>query len=396
LRILHVTNYQVPGYGYEEIMLAQAQRQLNQESAIVASTYLHPRGFYSVLRERFPQRRVAASEQSVNGVSIVRLPGIEFGQRVWIRGLERQVRRFRPDVVHCHNLLQFHPIRMALLKARTRVSFALVVDDHMHFSVMRRSFAGRAFYALFRALVRPFLVRQVDSFCAIDDEAKNYLESACGISAPIEVMPLGVDTDQFKNSAERRRQARESLGIGEGETVYLYTGKVIEAKGIHILVKAASILLDRGQPVRVVVVGDSDHQYLDKLKAQVEGTGHVLQFTFLPSRAHAELPELYAAADVGVWPRQESMAVYEALSMALPVIVSDVSGCLSLLRGIASTFRFDDHDSLAETMGQLTSSTARAPLAEAGRRKAEQQFSWREAASRYIDTYRRALNGGRP
>jgi glycosyltransferase involved in cell wall biosynthesis len=175
----------------------------------------------------------------------------------------------------------------------------------------------------------------------------------------------------------------------------MYTGKVIEAKGIHILVKAAAILLDRGLTVRVVVAGDSDHHYLAKLKPQIEATGHVAQFMFLPSRTHAELPDLYAAADVAVWPRQESMAVYEALSMAIPVIVSDISGCLSLLRGVASTFRFDDPGSLAETMGQLASSTARAPLAEASRRRAEQQFSWKEAASRYMATYRRALDGAR-
>jgi hypothetical protein len=135
MRIVHVTNYQVPGYGYEEIMLARAQRRLNHEPIILTSNYLHPRGAYTVLRDRFPRRRVEPSDE---------------------------VRQLDPDVVHCHNLMQFHPLRMAWLKARSRVRFGLVVDDHMHFGFMRRSPLGKAAYLVFRRLVQPLLAKEVD------------------------------------------------------------------------------------------------------------------------------------------------------------------------------------------------------------------------------------------
>jgi glycosyltransferase involved in cell wall biosynthesis len=391
MRIVHVTNYQVPGYGYEEIMLARAQRRLNHEPIILTSNYLHPRGAYAVLRDRFPRRRVEPSDELVDGVRVIRLPGLEIGQRVWIRGLERQIRRLDPDVVHCHNLMQFHPMRMAWLKARSRVRFGLVVDDHMHFGFMRRSPLGKAAYLVFRRLVQPLLAREVDRYCAIGDDTKSYLETACGVRSRVDVRPLGVDMDAFTNSAERRVQARRSLGLQDGETVYVYTGKLIPAKGIHLLIQAALRLIEQGQRVRVLAVGDADHHYLDGLKRETEKGGREADFTFLPSRLQSDLPDVYAAADVAVWPRQESMAIYEALSMELPVIVSDQCGYLSMLGGLVRTYRHDDVASLAGAMRDLVDVPARRQLAGMARQVADQEFSWTRSAQRYLDTYNEAL-----
>ncbi len=396
MTIVHVTNYQVPGYGYEEIMLARAQARLSHNAIIVASNYLHPRGFYAVLRERFPRRRVEPSEEIVEGVRIIRLRGVEIGQRVWLRGLERQIRALKPDVVHCHNVMQFHPLRLALLKARRQSSFALIVDDHMHFSVMRRGLLGRAAYALFRTLVRPFLGKEVDRYCAIGADTRDYLMSVCGIQPPIDVRPLGVDTDVFKNSADRRARARGDFGVADGETVFVYTGKIIPAKGIHVLTKATLTMLERGARVRLIVVGDADPEYLQSLKADVGQMGRSEHFVFLPSRSQTDLPDTYAAADVAVWPRQESMAVYEALSMGLPVILSDASGFVSMLNGVVRTFPFDESTSLADVMQELISTRVREPLGKAARKLAEQKFSWNRAAERYMETYGEAMRRRRP
>src|SRR5665213_2496382 len=103
MRIAHVTSYQVPGYGYEEIMLAREQKRLGHEVEIFTSNFLHPGGQYVVLSHRFPRRKVSPMDDTQSGIPVHRLPSTEFMQRPWIRGLARKVQEFRPDIVHCHN-----------------------------------------------------------------------------------------------------------------------------------------------------------------------------------------------------------------------------------------------------------------------------------------------------
>ena len=116
-------------------------------------------------------------------------------------------------------------------------------------------------------------------------------------------------------------------------------------------------------------------------------------FHFEPSVDHIELPPVYAAADVGVWPgRQESMAILEALSTGLPVIVDTSSGYAPIIkRGMGLLFHPDDEMSLAQAMLALTDSSRRRGMGAVGRDVVSQSYSWRQCAERYVNVYRRAL-----
>jgi glycosyltransferase involved in cell wall biosynthesis len=391
MKIAHITNYVVPDFGYEELQLAKAQAQLGHEVAIFTSNFLHPGGpAYGVLRARFPQRKVEPAEEIQSGVRIIRVASWELpGSRMWMHGLLQQVKTFAPDVVHCHNLLQIQTVRMAFAKAFGGLRLRLVVDDHMHASVVRRSMTGRAFYAFHRAAIQPILNREVDRFCAISEDTRNYLREMCGVKAEIELRPLGVDVDVFKPSTSLRAEWRRRFDVDEGDLVLLYTGKVIEAKGVHVLVAAGLRLLDEGGRVKVVVVGDADPGYLERLKHDIAVAGRVKDFHFHPGVQHAELPGPYASADIAVWPRQESMAIFEAMATAVPVVISGRSGYSTLVtNGPGVTFAHDDVVTLAGTLRGLFDPGRRTTHGAAGRAVTQSEYSWRRSAERYLQTYR--------
>ncbi len=393
MRIVHVTNYHIPGYGYEEVYLGRAQLDLGHEVSIITSNYLHPTGAYSVLSRRFPQRQVPPSEEDSEGVHIIRLPSHEIGARVWLRGLERRIATIDPDVVHCHNVLQFHPPRLALLKATRRSRFQLIVDDHMQTSVMRRSVGGVLFYRIYRSLMQPVIGHYVAHYSGKNDDAAMYMHNACGISLPIEVIPLGVDIRRFVASSTHRAQFRRLHDIPIDAIVYLYTGKVVEPKGPHLLVEAALRLLHRGRFIHVVVLGDADERYLEAMRQRVIGMDTSPYFHFLPSITHEELPAAYAGADVGVWPRQESMALFEALSAEVPVIISSSSGHASAIQGRGGLlFEGENVDSLAEAMEKFALPSLRSAMGRSGRKLVENAYSWRLSAERYIAAYQRAIS----
>jgi len=390
MKIVHITSYLVPGFGYEELPLARAQRRLGHDVTIIASNFLHPPGaFYGVLKARFPERRVKPREEDQDGVRVIRLGSWELpGRRVWMRRLSREVQRIDPDVVHCHNLLQTQTVRVVLGKARGRAPRRLVVDDHMHQSVVRRTIAGRVFYLLYRAALQPFMTREIDSFCAISEDTREYLRDMCGVRAPIEVRPLGVDVDVFKPSPSLRLEWRRRLDLGSNDLVLLYTGKVIEAKGVHVLIAAALRLLNEGERLKVLAVGDPDPAYLEQIKHQIAAAGHTENFRFEPSVPHSELPGAYASGDIAIWPRQESMGAFEAMSTSIPVVVSNHSGYFKLVTsGPGVAFEHDDDASLAQVLRTLFDPARRTALGGAGRTLTEREYSWQRSAERYLETY---------
>lgn len=393
MRIAHVTSYQIPGFGYEEIYLARAQQALGHEVTIVTSNYLYPNGIYAVLSQRFPQRQIAPCEEESEGVRVTRLASHEIAGRVWLSGLEARIESIRPDVVHCHNVLQFHTARLALMKAVSRRPFTLVVDEHMQTSVMRKSMGGKLFYRTYGMLAQPVIGHYVAHYSAKNDDAKRYMENACRIRAPIEVMALGVDTDRFIASETQRQVWRSAVGIPQDALLFVYTGKLIRAKGPHLLAEAAIKVLQDGMATHVAFVGDAEAEYVTSMHQSVTRAGLGEYFHFLPSVPHSELPAVYASGDVGVWPRQESMAMFEALSAGLPVIVNSSSGYAPVVEsGVGLVFDPDSASSLAQSMVAISDLRLRKQMGAMGRALAIRSYSWKQCAERYVDAYQRTLD----
>jgi glycosyltransferase involved in cell wall biosynthesis len=311
---------------------------------------------------------------------------------VWLHGLESRISEIDPDVVHCHNVLQFHPPRLALMKAAGRGRFGLIVDEHMQTSVMRRSIGGVVFYRLYGALLQPLIGHYVAHYSAKNSDALTYMRRACGINRTIDVIPLGVDTAKFVASSTLRDQFRRRYGIPAEALVFLYTGKIVEPKGPHLLVEAALRALTRGGSMHVVMVGDADETYLGSMRHRVTSSAANMHFHFLPSLTHDELPSVYAAADVGVWPRQESMALFEALSAGVPVIINSSSGYAPAVEGRGGIlFEPESVDSLGEAMDRFGLHSLRKAMGTAGRDLVESSYSWRLSAEQYIAVYQRPI-----
>jgi len=365
---------------------------MGHEVTIITSNYLYPSGAYSVLRRRFPSRQVASGDEMDDGVRVLRLHSFEFAGRLWIRGLAQSLREFDPHVIHCHNLLQFHPPRVAWLRARGQSGAAIVVDDHMHSGFVRRSALGQLFYGTYRLVGQPILARYVDRFSAIAEDTREYMRTECGVKATIDLVPLGVEVDRLVPDPIRRQQIRDQLGLTALDLVFLYTGKVIPDKGVHLLVEAAGALQSEGRRVAVIVVGDADEAYERHLRSMSRRGSSQVALHLIPSVENDRLPEWYGAADVGVWPRQESMSVFEAMAAGLPVVVSAASGLAHIVeQGRGLTYRPETATALANSLRGLTDPAVRDRFGREGRALAETELSWERSAERYLRIYRQAI-----
>ena len=190
---------------------------------------------------------------------------------------------------------------------------------------------------------------------------------------------LGVDTSRFAQNPARRSLYR-ALGVPDERLVVLYSGHMLERKGLPILMQAARHLVHDMDDRRFHIVlcgnraGESE-QWLRLL----DGTEAQSCVTFAGYRT--DMPDLMAAADIGVIPSHGwdsfTMSAVEMAASHLPLVVTDLPGLReTVIDGITGLIvPAGNPRALAQALRGLADPTLRRNLGDAARARAEREFS---------------------
>jgi glycosyltransferase involved in cell wall biosynthesis len=204
----------------------------------------------------------------------------------------------------------------------------------------------------------------------------------------IDVIPNGIDTDQFSPSdqSERRRS---------GARVRLITvARLLERKGIQTILEACShpTLL----PVELQIVGTGPYEAT--LRQMVKDLGLADRVTFLGFVPNDALPAYYRRSDIFVLPSEtESFGLVfaEAMSCGLPIAASNVGGIPETVRdGIDGLLcPPGDSKSLRKNIQRLISNIdERREMSSSQRQRILRHYPWEHIAARYADVYRSVLH----
>jgi glycosyltransferase involved in cell wall biosynthesis len=246
---------------------------------------------------------------------------------------------------------------------------------------------------------------------------REVLEDVLGHVDGVVEVPPGVDIDEFvlqergaalaELLAEARRDppnhgnANERLpdeGNAErlaaffdrDEPTVVYFGKLIENKGVQLLLEAA-----RELQARAVVVGFGD--YRARLEAQAD-----TRTLFTGPLEHRHLVHLLPLADAAVvpsiFPEAFGMVAAEAAAAGCPPLVARHSGLAEIAAGLESeypeglrhlaAFESGSADDLRRKLGELLalSPADRQALRAAARRVVEARWSWASVAERLLES----------
>ncbi len=160
-----------------------------------------------------------------------------------------------------------------------------------------------------------------------------------GFRRRIEVIPqLGVDTATFRRSL-RRPGPRFTVG---------FVGRLVEEKGVDVLLGALAGLHRAGTPFDAVICGSGPVE--QRLKSLAEEFGLAGRVQWLGTVPHGRVAEAMAPMDVLVLPSREIAAwkeqfghvLIEAMAMAIPVVGSR-SGAIPEVIG-RDDLLFDEND----------------------------------------------------
>lgn len=138
------------------------------------------------------------------------------------------------------------------------------------------------------------------------------------------------------------------VNIGHENTI-IYTGQLIEAKGLDILIKSLPIVKEEIDDFRCYIVGDGKASYNLKNLAIELGVSDLVEFTGFLGRDN--LKEYYMKSEIFVfpvvWPEPFGRSLLEAMNYGLPIIASENIG-REIIGDAGLIYKKNDPNELAE------------------------------------------------
>ncbi|MFZ0704122.1 MAG: glycosyltransferase family 4 protein [Candidatus Korobacteraceae bacterium] len=206
-------------------------------------------------------------------------------------------------------------------------------------------------------------------------------------------LAVGITRQQLGFSRRKQVDARRELRC-------LYTGRLLEWKGLHLAILAMHRLQAHDAPVRLTIIGDGPAKAaLLSLASRLGVANRITWHSWLP---HTELQSRLHQHDVFVFPSLRDsggMAVIEALAHGLPVVCTDLGGPGEIVsnqcgRVIATTNRSagDIANSLAAHLRELAENPGLRQSLSIGARRRAWEFEFR----RLVEAIYQAPSGANP
>lgn len=387
MKILIVIDYYQPQLGYSESFLAENFKKLGHEVKILTSNFYFPFPNYeNTVKRILGSRELLVGKEIHDGIEIIRQKMIrEIFARAIFSSHQKILETYHPDLVLVNKVAGYNAIRMCQLKKDFRYKL-FCYDSHLPSELERENLLiKKNVYSIFRFLFTGLINSKVDKFIAVQEKTKDVMRKYYGIRKDIDIIPLGTDTDRFKYNIKERSKIRKQYDIKNNDFVVIYTGKLIESKGVDILFKAFDILCEKKLHVKLMIVGGGSKEYivfcLSKLDKEYQKKVIWIEFQ------HPEnLYKFYSAAEVGVWPLQESTSMNDAASNSLPFIANDTLGDktrISNKNGLL--YKKGDSKDLAKKIEYLYNNPEkRKTMGKKGRELAEETLSWKTVAAKFL------------
>ena len=204
----------------------------------------------------------------------------------------------------------------------------------------------------------------------------------------IEVTPLGVDVAQF---APRKAPAERS------HFEIVCVGRLVPAKGQHVLIDAAARMVRQGRNVLLRFVGDGPDRASLEALVQHHGIGSHVRFEGSVNQEHIQ--KFYGTADVfalASFAEGIPVVLMEAMAMEIPCVSTRITGIPELIRDGVDGLLVSpsDDEELAEALSRLMDNRDfRLRLGRQGRARVLSHYDLQRNVRRLGEVFSRRLGG---
>jgi len=202
-------------------------------------------------------------------------------------------------------------------------------------------------------------------------------------SASIDVIPTGVDLDQFYPGKSGKKSDAIKL---------LTVGRLSVTKQVSVLINAVEILHKAGHKVSFTIVGGGP---LEQQLKQIVSEKALTDIICMTGRINPkQMPEIYRRHDLLISATAQeglSNAMLEAMASGLPIVTTRCEGLDELIAGNAIIIEKPDPQLIASAITQLMQNSRTYESMSAASRKQAELFSWSSVAEKYLQCYDKLL-----
>ena len=241
--------------------------------------------------------------------------------------LKSTVKKINLDIIHAHS-----PFLLGRMGARVarRLGIPLVFTHHTLYEQYVH------YFPLARKTSKRMIVNYARDFCnkcnlviTPSFPVKKYLYQM-GVRTPIQVIPTGIELEEFKNTDSEWLQRNYS--IKPEEKVLLFVGRVGQEKNLPFLLRAFKQVLEVVPDTKLVIVGSGPQEnYLRQLCADLNIKNKVIFTGLLPRH---KVVHCFASADIFAFPsvsETQGLVIGEAKASGLPVIAIKAYGTADMV-----------------------------------------------------------------
>ncbi|WP_419948682.1 glycosyltransferase family 4 protein [Candidatus Palauibacter sp.] len=293
-----------------------------------------------------------------------------------------------PDVVHVHWPVP-HAWFGSLVRASSAATTAVVSS---FYSVELRWIEHRLPWAV------PFLrwsIEASDAVTAISSATAAAVGRYTGREVPVIPFSAAISEPGAALPSPAERETRD-----EGSFRLLFVGRLVERKGVHILIRALARVRER-VAATLTVIGEGPETAALRAAAREAGVeasvhfgGRVSESTLADAYRNSDLFVLPAVVDRKGDTEGLGVVLLEALEFGLPVIASDIGGIPDIVKHRQTGLLVPPGDAAALASAILE--TAACPVqarewARRGKEHARRQFALTRVVDRLLDCYETAI-----
>ncbi|MCP4625695.1 MAG: glycosyltransferase family 4 protein [bacterium] len=241
--------------------------------------------------------------------------------------------------------------------------------------------------------IKRFVLLRSDTVIVVS-QAMRQAVIALGVPASkIRIIPMGVDLKKSFVPCATARKAKHLL----------FVGRFVEKKGLVYLLDALPLILAHHPDAHLTIVG---HGPLEAaLRQQVTSLGLDTNVTFHGAVVNTQLPQLYQAADIVIFPsiidsrgdmEGFGLVMVEALGCACAVIATDLPAIHDIIKHKQTgvMIKQKDAQALAQAANELLDNPARCrALGSQGRQHVAERWDWEMTARKYEDICKALTSG---
>jgi glycosyltransferase involved in cell wall biosynthesis len=312
------------------------------------------------------------------------------------RQLRRHIVDLQPDIVHTAIYAADQVGRLASAGARTRVISSFVnVPRLRRFRTPADPPAWKIDLVNLCDAITGRLF--VDRYHAVTPGVADLYAAAYRIPTKrVSVVERGRPTESLRErSAERRRSARESLGLGDEHRIVLAAGRQEHQKDHVGLVRAIAELAATDPQVHLLIAGREGNATA-ALRREIDATTGASAFVHVLGH-RSDVPDLLVVADVMALPsifEGTAGVALEAMALGTPIVSTELEGMLGILEHERNALVVPQRDpsAMAAAIRRLLDDPKLAQrLATEARADFLDRFTLDRSAERTVEMYRRVI-----